>query len=260
MEKVEAYRHRFRVRSYEVGPEELLNPWSLLHWLQETAVNASAARGFDMERYRGLGTAWVLRRWRVQVDRLPAEGEAVVIRTWVSMFQGSRSHREFVMESEAGGVWGCAQAEWVYMDRIRRRPVRVDAELQRGFQASLGTLAMPAEAAGWLEGGCLDEDKPTVGVGLNGLVRRSDLDSWDHVNQAAYVRWVLDESDGRIAGFRGCHVHYMRETRVGDRVRIRPLRWTGPDAPWGAQVELQGGEGQWQPAVRVAVRWAEADT
>ncbi|MDD8042800.1 MAG: thioesterase [Verrucomicrobiota bacterium] len=259
MERRKAYRHKFRVRSYEVGPEELIRPWCLLQWLQETAVNASAARGFDMLRYRALGTAWVLRQWRVQVDRLPAEGEEVTIGTWVSMFRGSRSHREFLLTDSAGATWGDAQAEWVYMDRIRRRPVRVNTDLLESFQESLGTILMPPETAVWLEGAEPAAETATAGVGDDRVVRYSDLDSWDHTNQAAYIRWVLDGSSGRFSGFRGCHVRYIRETRAGDRVRIRPLRWPGTRQArelWGAQVELLVTEEQWQPAVQVAVQWA----
>jgi acyl-ACP thioesterase len=262
METVEVYSHRFKVRSFEVGPEEILRPWSLLHRLQETAIHGSASRGYDMERYRSLGTAWVLRQWRLQVSHLPEEGRPLVMRTWISGFRGSRSHREFLLEQEDGEIWGRAQAEWVYMDRVRRRPVRVDDALKEGFRGSQGAPVLKADDARWLEQHeLLDAEAGDESTGER-VVRHSDLDSWDHANQAVYVRWALDRSDGRFRGFRGCHVRYLRETRLGDRIRVRDMRWQESDdgeyRRTGAQIERWNDEGQWDVCVLVAMAWADS--
>lgn len=216
-------RLALRVRSYEAGPDDRLCPSGLLHWLQEVAVQGSGAFGFNQERYAEMGKAWVLRCWRILVERWPGVAEEVTAETWVSGMLSVRSQREFLLRDAEGRDLVRAQAEWVFMDRATRRPGRIVDELRAAFRARPEQAVAPAV---W-------DSLPADGAAAPGVpeamyaVRRSDLDSWDHANNAAYVDWCLDALPSRTAAtLCALRVDFRRELRWGEELRVRTRGFT----------------------------------
>lgn len=69
------------VRSYESGPDGLMKPETVLHWLQEIAEAHASALGFGYDFVMSRGLAWVEVRLDMTIGRRPAWKEVVELRT-----------------------------------------------------------------------------------------------------------------------------------------------------------------------------------
>src|SRR5436309_1136414 len=60
------FTRRFRVRHYELDAAGRVSDVSLVRYMQESAIEASAALGLGPDWYRERGTAWVVRRLAIR--------------------------------------------------------------------------------------------------------------------------------------------------------------------------------------------------
>ncbi len=72
----------YTVRNYEVGPHQAAHVRTLLDYLQETADAHIRLLGASVQDLMEKGYLWVLAAYHLRVDRYPAAGEEVTIRTW----------------------------------------------------------------------------------------------------------------------------------------------------------------------------------
>ena len=97
-----------------------------VQWMQDIAIEHSAAAGWTMARYLELGAGWVVRSHFIEYLRPVFEGDVLSVHTWVPRFDQRSTPRRylFVRESDRAVV---AQAEtrWVFVDLTtgRRRPL-----------------------------------------------------------------------------------------------------------------------------------------
>jgi acyl-CoA thioester hydrolase len=179
------YTSRFRVRHYELDFYDHLNHAVYVQYMQQAAVEASAAAGFGLDWYRDRGTAWVIRHLAVRYDQSARYGDEVEVHTWVSAMMGVRCLREYDLRRAGdGGPLARARAEWVYIDLASRQPARLPdgvavAFAPTGEQEDLGVRlrkARPTEDAYRYRG--------------RRRVQFHELDSARHVNHAVYLHWV----------------------------------------------------------------------
>jgi acyl-CoA thioester hydrolase len=105
-----------------------------LAWMQEIAIQHSAARGWAVERYLKDGAVWVVRSHSITYLRPAFAGETIMLLTWVAEFrQGSSSRRYLVRRTSDQRVLVEAETVWVYVDRESGRPRKIPAELRAAF-------------------------------------------------------------------------------------------------------------------------------
>ncbi len=61
-----------------------VNNQRYIAWMQEVATAHSAANGWPMERYLGIGAAWVVRSHFIEYLRPAFAGDAIEIYTWAA--------------------------------------------------------------------------------------------------------------------------------------------------------------------------------
>jgi acyl-ACP thioesterase len=183
--------------------------------LQETAwLHARLlGKGFA-ERSTG-GLFWVLSRLRLQMERYPRWGDTFSITTWPVGTYRLFGIREFSLRDDSGHI-GRAKSGWLVVDGGTGRPVRPERvvsdipTLPSEFDAALDRLAEPEAPV----------DGPT------GVVQHHDIDQYRHVNQAAYLEWVLDAlSAGQVASTERpaagvaveISVDYLKELVLGEK-------------------------------------------
>ena len=106
-----------------------------LAWMQDIAIQHSAARGWPVERYLDNGAVWVVRSHFITYMRPAFAGETITVRTWVAGFrQRSSSRRYLVQRSNDQRVLVEAETVWVYVDRQSGRPGRIPDELRAAFE------------------------------------------------------------------------------------------------------------------------------
>jgi len=102
--------------------------------MQETALDASAAAGYDLARYQAMGCYWLVRQTTIDYLLPLSYGDSVEVKTWVIGFGRVRSRRAYEFRRVADGK-PVAQAEtdWVYFDMAAGRPTATPPELKAAF-------------------------------------------------------------------------------------------------------------------------------
>jgi len=223
------YRLQRRLSHADVDFLGELKVPALLGLLEQAAVEASTAAGYDAARYTHEGRIWIIRR--TQLERLiPVGGtDTLEVETAVADFRRARSLRRYHVRRGADRV-AQATTDWVYCDLTSGRPVRVPDALQRAFVgADPGApLARPERVR-------VDvADEP---VSFAVTVQPSDLDHVAHVNNAVYVSFLEDAAFTMFAqhgwplrrmldaggALRIAHldVEYLNDAGAGDQLTVR---------------------------------------
>jgi acyl-CoA thioester hydrolase len=105
-----------------------------LAWMQDIAIQHSAARGWPVERYLENGAVWVVRSHFITYLRPAFAGETITLGTWVAELKQRSSSRRYLVR-RASDQQALVEAEtiWVYVDRQSGRPRRIPDELRAAF-------------------------------------------------------------------------------------------------------------------------------
>jgi acyl-CoA thioester hydrolase len=105
-------------------------------WMQDIAIQHSAAQGWPVERYLQNGAVWVVRSHFVTYIKPAFGGEVITLQTWVAeMKQRSSLRKYLVMRTNDENVLVEAETNWVYVDRQTGRPLRIPEDLRAAFEA-----------------------------------------------------------------------------------------------------------------------------
>ena len=137
-----------------------MNNAAYLHYLEQAAIEHSAAAGYPLGRYREMGTLFIVRRHEVDYLRPASPGDVLEVITWAEEIRGPRAVRayEVYRHGQAASDVGTvavpadglrppthvrtseplvrARTQWVYVDQVSGRPLRVPAELVGAFMGS----------------------------------------------------------------------------------------------------------------------------
>ncbi len=180
------HKRTFRVRNYECDLNGHVNHANYLRYMQETALDASAAVGYDEARYNALGTLWLIRETNIEYLRPLRFGDSVEVTTWVGDFRRVRSRRFYELHNAATGeLTAQASTDWVYIERETGRPVRVPPEMIAAFAPE----GMP-ETAPKRDPFPPPPPSPPGAFTMRRMVEWRDIDPAQHVNNANYLTYM----------------------------------------------------------------------
>ena len=178
----------FRVRYYECDLCGNMHGANYLRYMQEAALDASAAVGYDKARYDAMEHFWLIMQTGITYLRPLQFNDTVIVKTWVSDFRRATSRRRYefrIAESDELAAEGFS--DWVYLDGNSLRPVRVPPEMVDAFTMP-GGLPPDKQRDPFPE-------QPPVPDGAFRMQRRtrwSEIDPAGHVNNAAYLSFLED--------------------------------------------------------------------
>ena len=196
----------FAVYYFETNRFLQLRPVSILNYLEETATEQVEKEGFGFSYLNKLNCGWALIQWHIEFYEYPVWGEKVQVETWPSGFDKLYATREYFLKCSNGEILAKASSRWIFIDLEKRRPVRIPAEFI---------------AHGWAEDEFnfpVQTEKPAEFLdplySLEFAVRRSDIDTNGHVNNAKYLEWIIEGVPEKI--YRECRLveldlHYKKE-------------------------------------------------
>jgi acyl-ACP thioesterase len=129
------FRGRRQVGAADVDAAGGAHAFAIARWLQEVAFADGLDSGFGAE------SAWVIRRLRLDVRRLPVFPEELELETWCSAKAKSLAERTTTIQGD-GGAELTAKAIWVHVDPETRMPARLPA----AFEATYGPSAAGRKA------------------------------------------------------------------------------------------------------------------
>jgi len=210
------HSNRFRVRSYETDPLGRLQVPILCKLLQEVAVAHASILGVAVETMAERGTAWVLSRLHLTLARWPRGNEEIVIETWPEAMNRLLVERRFAIFDASREQIGGVSSLWCALDLTRRRPIRLPEEVW-GRMNEYEVGDDPARA-----GELTAPDPADLELGFT--VRRSDLDSAEHVNNTSYVEWVIEAVPDEVwstAELAELEIQFISECHQGQTVLSR---------------------------------------
>ncbi|WP_407313063.1 acyl-[acyl-carrier-protein] thioesterase [Desulfosporosinus sp. SB140] len=208
------FKMEFEVHFHEVNPHEEATPLTMLYYLEDTAIAHSEAVGFGVGRLKAEGLAWILNRWHLQIDHYPRQGETVTIETWPSNFERFYATREFLIRNSKQDIIGRASSLWIFYNLLKKRPLRVWPEFQEAYGLN-SARAIEDTFAAFNKEETKNEEVKVFSV------RRSDIDTNGHVNNANYLQWILEAVPENI--YQECYLSsleilYKKETTYGSKI------------------------------------------
>jgi acyl-CoA thioester hydrolase len=152
------YVAHYRVRHHEMDALGHVNNAVYLHYLEQTAIQHSAALGYSGERLRALGGLFIASRHEIDYLRPAVAGDLLQVVTWVAEMGGARSRRDYailrreeptdgripadsVLDAGAaapGELLVRARTQWAWVGVADGRPRRIPPALRAVFLAGLG--------------------------------------------------------------------------------------------------------------------------
>jgi acyl-CoA thioester hydrolase len=165
--------------------------------MQETALDASAAAGWDMARYEAIGRMWLIRETDIEYLQPLHYNEEVTITTWVADFRRVQSRRRYEFHRKDGVLVARAATNWVFLDSTSKHPAMIPdsvitAFMPDGPQSPERPEKFPPAPP-----------PPANVFTLRKRVEWRDIDTVGHVNNAAYMNYCEDASTqvGRTYGW-----------------------------------------------------------
>ena len=115
-------KKEFVVQEGDIDELQHVNNRVYLRWMEESAREASAAGGWDSERYFHDGDGvWVAREHWVEYLRPSFEGERLEMFSWIQGWRAAASLRRYAIR-RADELIFVGATEWVFVDYEKRRP------------------------------------------------------------------------------------------------------------------------------------------
>lgn len=217
------HERAFRVRHYECDAYGHVNHANYLRYMQEAALDASAAAGYDIGWYDDHQRQWLIRETAITYLKPLTYGDTVIVKTWVQDFHRVRSRRAYELRRAGDGdVVARASTDWVYLDTAALRPVTVPDEMIAAFiPEGLPNTRTRREAFA-------AQPAPPPGVyTMRRRVEWHDVDTAQHVNNANYLAY-LEECSIRVSAAFGWPMARMKAEGFGVVTRTYHLEYKQP--------------------------------
>ena len=176
------YTQKFTLNDAQMDCFGRLKPSALLQCVQEVASIHGSALGFDYNTLMAKNLFWAILRTRVQLTRLPNNGETITLTTWPMPTTRVAYPRSVTAYDEQGRELFRAITLWVMMDVNTR------------------AMVLPGRSGFMLEGHVDGTELAVPGSLMpktldNCLSRRvcfTDLDINGHMNNTRYFDWIYD--------------------------------------------------------------------
>ncbi|KMZ58421.1 Acyl-ACP Thioesterase (Chloroplastic) [Zostera marina] len=225
-----SYKEKFVIRCYEVGINKTATVETIANLLQEVGGNHAQSVGFSTDGFattttmRELRLIWVTSRMHIEIYKYPAWSDVVEIETWCQGEGKIGTRRDWIIKDCATDeVIGRATSKWVMMNQDTRRLQRVSDLVREEvliYCPRTLRLAFPEENSGSLKK-IPKLEFPAQHSRLGLVPRRADLDMNQHVNNVAYIGWVLESIPQGIIDTHELEtitLDYRRECQYNDQV------------------------------------------
>ncbi len=207
------YRKQFEVSPILLDRYGRMKPSSVLYLAQEIAGQHCTTLALDYDTLAQQHLFWAVIRNRVQISRLPCDGESITVETWPMPTTRVAYPRSTVAFDEQGQELFRSIALWVLMDTRTR------------------AMILPSKSGisvcGTVRGQELAVPNSIVPITLKNHAARtvcfSDLDRNGHLNNTHYLDWIDDLLPSAFhAGhpLREVTICYLHEAREGQTLHL----------------------------------------
>ena len=206
-------RHPVRVSTNDIDRDKRATLPALVRHQNEAAMQNVLDLKLSVWDLEAEGISWVLLKQKFTIHRLPVLGELLSILTYPAGFQRAFTYRDYrIFDTHGRELLACA-SQWLLLDlRTREMTTIPDHILARAADLPPETDCLPRRF------GRMPRGTEWTTVQAN-QVRYFDLDWNDHLNNATYLRWLLEALPPEILSTRTpteLEVQYRQEARLND--------------------------------------------
>ena len=129
------YSYRFKVTSDDIDFNGHVNNVTYLSWMIEAATKHSQSVDFGYEQCLALGGTWVAKSHTIEYKKPAFEGDELEMKTWVEDIGKIMSVRRYILTHPNDNSVVCeGKTEWVFVDRLKMRPMKIPQEIIDGFR------------------------------------------------------------------------------------------------------------------------------
>lgn len=209
------YTEHLEVKSYMVDHNLQLTPAFLFKLMQESAYIHTKLLGIGWHYLRSLNAFWALSKLDIEWLKCPKWCDNIHITTWGKQHRYLIQPRDFIVRNDAGETLVKATSHWVILDTKGKPQLISNFESRSQNQPGLHAIERQATRIRPVQD--ISHDliyKPVV---------YTDIDMNGHVNNAAYVAWLMDDFG---VEFHHRHeltflaINYLMQTQPTDRYAI----------------------------------------
>lgn len=217
------HTREFRIRHYECDAFGHLNNANYVRYMQEAAFDASAAAGYDGEKYNDIGHSWLIRETDIEYLKPSGYGDTLIIKTWVMDFHRVRSKRAYEIRLKGSDdLIARASTDWVYLENGTNKPSRIPVELQNAFFPEGVPDSFPGRKK------FPQPPPPPAGVfSIDLEVAWHDLDPVQHVNNANYLKYT-EECGMKVIAAHGWPISRMIDQGFAIFIRQHQIQYLQP--------------------------------
>ncbi len=201
------YSFNSRVRFTELNhPKNALSCSSIINYFQDCSTFQSEDLNLGISYLSSKNRVWLLNSWQLQIYHPAGLGENITVGTWPYGFKRFYGYRNFLMKDEKDEIIAAANSIWVYLDTTTGKPVKVPED-------NAGYILEPPYPMEQVQRKIEIPDRLISYPSF--LVRKTNIDSYNHVNNGQYVKMAENylPADFCVSTMR---VEYRMQAVLGD--------------------------------------------
>ena len=212
----------FILRGYECDAAGRLSVPALMNLMQESANRNATEYGIGIADLASRGFGWMLMRFNLRMHHYPRYGQTIQLLTYPTVVEKYFIHRDFRVLADDGTLLADAASTWLVFSVEKRAMVPLP-DFIRSLSVPVGVEPLPKlpskpdfQTVSWQA-----TDEKQVDVGW------FSIDQNQHVNNVAYVQWLLEAMDSETLQTRELaeiDLVFRTESHWNDQLRVQSAR------------------------------------
>lgn len=191
----------------EISSDQKVSVAQVIRYFQDCSTSQSESLGVGIDYLKTNQKAWILTAWQIIFDRRPHLTEKIRVSTWAHDFDAMYGYRNFTLCDEAGTYLARANSIWVLTDLVTGKPIRLDEGSVAAYEKG-ESLKMDYASRRIKLPKVWEPQEPLA-------IRKADLDTNCHVNNARYVELALEYIPEQFA-IHQLRAEYKKSAVYGD--------------------------------------------
>jgi len=208
----ENYRIGYRDTFYK----KQANIVSIINYFSEIAQLAGSYYDRERDILKDESIAWIILNWDIEVLKYPKYGETIQVHTIAHSIDRFIAYREFLIYDANAQLITKAKSKWILFNVEKRRPTAARDYMYDLY--GVKTAEPPFEITNPQK---LEGNEETIIKKFD--IRKSDVDYYDHVNNAIYPLWIYESISEEFTGqnaVKHMNLYYKKEITFGEAVYV----------------------------------------
>jgi len=204
------YSFKYEPRYGDYKDYDNIKPGSILDMIQDVSTRASAEYGYDINKLREMGVAWLLQGIKVRFDSIIRPDMPIEIFTAIKPCNGVTSERCCII-TQNGQTVGKSIANWFVFNSSRQRPVRIPSEMLEVYE----TQEFDDEFFNYKKLKALKIEEVAYTI----KVSNKEIDTNKHMNNQRGAELLMDALPYDFY-FNEINIFYKKPTFLGNKLEV----------------------------------------